>query len=181
MSLKLNPNYSYEYNKILNPKLNEDEQIKNFASLLSDKERFLDPLIELEKNLKTIFEEFGFPLVNKEFYIVRAELFKSFSLPITVEYSLIPEEMHLFLLKELLKSNLTQRFPDDLTQEQYLNAFVKHIVESYDFGSLNLKKVYLNIEAQAQEKFENYSPLSLDFKEKSFNDYLEELYVKMFS
>ena len=37
--IKLVPILSYDYNKILNPKLNEKSHLSNFASLISDKDR----------------------------------------------------------------------------------------------------------------------------------------------
>ena len=52
--MKLIPKYSYEFNQILNKDYNEDDQIKNFASLLSDKDRFLiliPKILELKKIL----------------------------------------------------------------------------------------------------------------------------------
>jgi len=36
--MELIPNYSYEFNIVLNEEFNEDDQVKNFASLISDKD-----------------------------------------------------------------------------------------------------------------------------------------------
>jgi len=102
MNMKLIPNYSYEFNVILNETYNENDQIKNFVSLLSDKDRFLILMPLLEKNEQFIAKKLGFTMpITVDFYIVRAEKFKSFSMPITIEYSILPEEMILFLFKEI--------------------------------------------------------------------------------
>ena len=138
--MKLNPKYSYEYNQVLNPTFNEAELIKNFASLLSDKDRFLALLPELEKKTQFMEEHLGFTLKsNIDFYVTRAEVFKSFSEPITIEYSILPEEMILYLLKEILKVSITTRFPDELIREQFINGYIDFLAINIDF-SLSLVK-----------------------------------------
>jgi len=175
--MKLNPNYSYEFNCILNENYNENDQIKNFASLITDKDRFLAILPFLEKNVELIQKTLGFNLNNLyNFYIVRSEKFKSFSLPISIEYSIFPEEMLLFLLKEILKVSINLRFPDEMIRDQYINSFIEYIIENGDFGNLDLIKYIKNLNEESKNLFENYESKKLDFKQKTLKQHLENLY-----
>ena len=175
--MKVNPKYSYEFNCILNENFKETEQIKNFASLISDKDRFLSMLPFIEKNSKLIEEKSGFKLPKEiDFYIVRAEKFKSFSEPITIEYSLLPEEMIAFLLKEIVKTYSTTRFTDEITREKYINSFIDYIIINGDFGNLNLIKFGKNLHEESKSKYENYEYLKLDFDKKTLKRQIEELY-----
>lgn len=175
--MKLIPKYSYEFNAVLNGSFDEGEQIKNFASLISDKDRFLDLVKVLEKNLEFISKCLGFELPEKiEFYVVRAEKFKSFSEPITIEYSLLPEEMVVFLIKEIAKVATTIRFYDEKTREEYINAFVDYIILNGDFGKNDLVKFSKNIHDLSSDIFEGYEFREIDFKKKSMKKILEEMY-----
>ncbi len=174
--MKLIPNYSYEYNKILNENYSEEEQIKNFASLLSDKDRFLALLPEIEKNSKLIEEKLGFKLREEyEFFVVRGEKFKSFSEPVTVEYSILPEEMILFLLKEILKVSITTRFPDEILREEYVNSLIDYISINGDF-SCDLIKYTKNIHDESKRLYERYHLKQLDFTNSNLNQLLEKYY-----
>ena len=175
--MKLIPKYSYEFNCILNPDFNEVEQVKNFASLISDKDRFLILLSLIEENRKLIEERLDYNLPeNVEFYIVRAERFKSFSEPITIEYSLLPEEMLLFLLKEILKLTITDRFPDELIREQYINSFVDYICVNGNFQGYDFVKFGVNLHDESKNLHSNYEFKDIDFKDKTMKQHLEELY-----
>ncbi len=123
------PKYSYEYNCILNRGFSEKEQIRNFASLITDKDRFFILLKELEDKLDILEKYLGFKLPKEiEFYVVRAELFESFSEPITIEYSLIPEEMVIRLVKEVLKTYCPIRFPSEEIRDKIISQFLSYIL-----------------------------------------------------
>lgn len=175
--MKLIPNYSYEFNCILNGGLSEDEQIKNFASLLTDKDRFLSILPILEKNLPKIEGVLGYKLVEKfDFFVVRAEKFKSFSLPITIEYSIYPEEMLLYLLKEIIKVSITDRFPDDYLRDKYINSFIDYLVLNLDWDNLLLTGYAQNIHDLDSKKYDNYEILTEDFSKSKMVNFIEKLF-----
>ncbi len=170
---KINPIYSFEFNRVLNPKLTEIEQIQNFASIISDKDRFESILPILNKK-KEIIEKFsGFTLnENYDVYIVRCEIFNSFSLPITVDYSIDHYEILIFTLKEILKQSIQIRFPNELIREQYINAFIEFTFKNDEkmLNSLStIHKASKNIEQQ-------YEKISIDFESKTLKEYIEELY-----
>jgi len=175
--MKLKPNYSYEFNCILNSELSENEQIKNFASLLSDKDRFLPLVNFIENNSKLIEDKLGYKLKSEiEFFVVRAEKFKSFSSPITIEYSILPEDMLVHLLKELIKISIEDRFPDTKSQEEYVNSFIDYLLINGDFGNLNLVKFGKNLHDESKEKLKNYEFKDIDFDKKTMCDYLYSFY-----
>ncbi len=175
--MKLIPKYSYEYNQMLNPTFNETEQIKNFASLLSDKDRFLPLLPELETHKEFLEETLGYQLPEQlDIFVVRAELFKSFSEPITIEYSILPEEMILFTLKEVLKISITTRFPDEITREQFINAYIDFFTIERNF-SLDLIKFTKNLHEESQKKFSAYELKEMSFsKDATLKQQLEKYY-----
>lgn len=175
--MKVIAKYSYEFNQILNPQLNETQQIQNFASLISDKDRFLSLLKLIENNTQLIEERSGFDLKEEiEFYIVRAEKFKSFSEPITIEYSILPEEMLIFLLKEIIKTNVEVRFFDEETREQYLNSFVEYIAINGEFNNLDLVKFGKNLHDESKRLYPNYEFKDIDFNQKTLREYIEDMY-----
>ncbi|MDA3855850.1 MAG: hypothetical protein PF569_06310 [Candidatus Woesearchaeota archaeon] len=175
--MKLVPKYSYEYNVVLNETYNASEQIKNFASTLSDKDRFLPHLDLIEKNSELIEEKLGFKLKDAiEFYVVRCEKFKSFSEPITIEYSILPEEMLLFLLKEIIKTSVLVRFTTEEIREQYINSFVEHIAIAGDFGKLELVKFGKNLHDESKKNYPSYEFKDIDFSNKTLKEYTEELF-----
>ena len=175
--MKLIPRYSYEFNKILNDNFNEKDHIQNFASLISDKERFFGLVPLIGKNEKLIEEKLGYKLPeNLMFYVVRAEKFKSFSEPITIEYSLMPEEMILFLLKEILKNTVTDRFPDDLVREQYINSFIDYIVVNGDWGDYDFVRFLRLIHNESERMYKSYQYLEMDFENKTMKDFIYEYY-----
>lgn len=175
--MKLNPKYSYEYNQILNPTFNEMEQIKNFASLLSDKDRFLPLLPELETHKSYLEETLGYVLPETlDIFIVRAEQFKSFSEPITVEYSILPEEMILYTLKELLKITITTRFPDEKVREEFINAYIDFFVVENPF-SLDLVKQTKSLHEESQKNYPSYEFREMTFsKDATLKQQLEKYY-----
>lgn len=175
--MKLTPRYSYEFNCILNPQFEEIDQIKNFASTISDKDRFLVLLPLLEKNFKLIEENLGFKLKeNYDFYIVRAEKFKSFSEPIVIEYSLLPEEMLLFLLKEILKVSIEIRFTDEKTRESYINSFIDFVCINGEFDNLDLVKFGKNLHNESKRLHPDYEFCDIDYSNKNMKELLEDLY-----
>lgn len=175
--MKLNPKYSYEFNCVLNEGFDEMEQIKNFASTLSDKDRFLILLPLIEKNSKLMEEKLGFELPEIiDFYVVRAEKFKSFSEPIVVEYSLLPQEMILFLLKEVLKTVVTIRFPDEVVRDQYINSFIDYLAINGDWGQEEMVKYTKNIHEESQKLYPEYELISVDFENKIMKDYATSLF-----
>ena len=193
--MKINPWYSYEYNVVLNTGVLEtdDEQIKNFASLLSDKDRFLEYLPLIEKNSKLIEERLGFKLKKEyDFYVVRAEKFKSFSDPITIEYSVLPEEMIIFLIKEIVKMTIEGRFLDDVSKEQYVNVFVEYILVNGNFekeskegkslgGSLSetFVKFGKNLHDESKRLDDSYEFKEMDFSKLTMADHMEKMYSEM--
>jgi hypothetical protein len=176
--IKLTPQYSYDYNKILNEQYtSEDDQIKNFSSLISDKDRFLIFLPLIEHNRELIEKTLDYKLLeNIEFYVVRAEKFNSFSLPITIEYSISPEEMFLYLLKEILKVSITDRFPDEETRENAINTFIEHILENGIFGNNNFKDFTKTLHENSKKQFPNYKQTEIDFTNLTMNKHLINLY-----
>lgn len=177
MKIKLNPNYSYEFNVILNENFKEHQQVQNYVSLLSDKDRFLMLIPYLEKNSEFISKKLGFELSEDiDFYVVRGEKFKSFSMPITIEYSILPEEMILFLLKEILKTSITIRFPDEIVREQYINSFIDYICVNGDFGKVDLVKFGKNLHDESKRLFPIYEFKDLDFSTKTMKEHLDEMY-----
>lgn len=176
--MKLIPNYSYEFNCILNENYSEEDNIKNFASLLSDKDRFLILLSELENNKSFIEEKLGFKLKEEyNFFVVRAEKFKSFSEPITIEYSLLPEEMLLFLFKEILKVSITVRFPDEIVREEIINFFIDYILINGNW-SKDFIKFSKNLHDYSQEKYASYQYdiEKYDFENMTLKSLLDKLY-----
>jgi len=176
--VQLIPNYSYEFNLILNENLNETQQIQNYASLLSDKDRFIQFLPLLEKNQKLIEKISGYKLEESyEFFIVRAEKFKSFSLPITIEYSLCPEEMILFLLKEITKQVCgNDRFPDEETREQYINSFIEYITINGDFGEHDFVKFGKNLHEESSRIYPSYEFKDIDYSKKTLKEHISTLF-----
>jgi hypothetical protein len=175
--MKLNPKYSYEYNCTLNPQFNQKQQIENFASLISDKNRFLPLIPQLEKNSNLIESTLGYKIKSEiNFYIVRSERFKSFSEPITIEYSILPEEMILYLLKEIIKTSITDRFFDETQREQYLNSFCGHIAINGDFRKLDLIKFTKNLHEHSKLFLKEYEFKDIDFTKKTMKQHIEELY-----
>jgi len=176
--MKLNPKYSYEFNQILNVNFNENEQIKNFASLLTDKDRFLPLLLIVEKNHKFLEEKLGYKIAKElDFFVVRCEKFKSFSEPVTIEYSILPEEMLLFLLKEILKISITDRFTDEVTREIYINSFIEFFIKEQKLQNFKLDKFLINLHNESFKLYKNYKKEKIDFSSKTMKNYLEELYV----
>ena len=175
--MEIKPNYSYEFNCILNPEYNDDEQIKNFASLISDKDRFL-PLVKLiEHNSKLIEKCLGYELKPLyDFFVVRCEKFKSFSLPITIEYSILPEEMIVYLLKEIIKISIEDRFVDTMSQEKYVNCFVDYLLINGDWKGAELIKFSKNLHEDALKKHPKYEFEELDFSKKTMRDYVYSFY-----
>jgi phosphate starvation-inducible protein PhoH len=172
--MKLIPKYSYEFNQVLNEGFNETEQVKNFASLITDKDRFLAMMQSLEKNVKLMESTLGHKLPKEiEFYVVRAEKFKSFSEPIVIEYSILPEEMLMFLIKEIVKTSVEGRFMDEVMREQYVNSFVSHIVINGDFKGIDFVKYANNLHEESKKLHSNYSFKDIDFKKKTMKEHIE--------
>jgi len=177
--MKLKPNYSLDYNEILNPTLSNKEQLTNFASLISDKDRFLSIIPFIEKNSKLICEKLGTQLPSEiEFYVVRAEKFKSFSSPITIEYSILPEEMLVYLLKEIIKKYAPTIFPDYVTRERYVNSLVDYIIINGEFRKLNLVKYSKNLHDESKKKYDEYQLEDIDFSKTTLKKHIENLYEK---
>jgi hypothetical protein len=175
--MKLHPKYSYEFNCVLNDQFTENQQIQNFASLISDKERFLALLPLIKPNEELIEQHLGYSLPDEViFYVVRAEKFKSFSEPITIEYSILPEEMLLFLLKEIIKTAINTRFPDEKTQEEYLNSFIDFIIINGEWDQVKLIKFTKNLHDNGYELFEGYQYQEIDFKQKTMKEHIEEMF-----
>ncbi len=175
--MKLDPQYSYEYNQILNPEFNEDELIKNFASLLSDKDRFFALLHLLGENSKFIEERLGYSLSDEvEFYVVRAEKFKSFSKPITIEYSICPEEMIMYLMKEILKISITDRFPNEVVREQFINSFLDYVAINGSWRDIDLVKFGKDLHDYSKEVYSNYEFRDFDFSKMTLNEHLMKYY-----
>lgn len=153
------------------------EQIKNFASLISDKDRFLALLPIIEKNKEFLEKNLGFTIKDEiEFYIIRAEKFKSFSEPITIEYSILPEEMLLFLLKEIVKISCEIRFPDEIIREQYVNSFVDFFCINAETENRDLIKFGQNLHAESIRLYSQYEMKDIDFSGKTLKLYLEEMF-----
>ena len=178
--VKLIPKYSYEYNVILNSDFDENENIKNFASLISDKDRFL-PLVKLiENNSDLIEDRLGMKLKEEiEFYIVRCEKFKSFSDPITIEYSVYPEEIIIFLLKEIIKISIDMRFPDDVSRENSVNNLARYIIKNGSFEGNNFEEYLKNLYDESKRLFLEYEFLEIDFSKLTMKDHIEKLYEEM--
>ncbi len=175
--MKLNPKYSFEYNAILNPELDVTQLIENFASLISDKDRFLSLVKLIEYNSDFIEKTLGCKLPGKiDFYIVRTEKFKSFSEPVTIEYSILPEEMLLYLFKEVVKVCINARFPDEKTREEYVNAFVDYVLVNGDFGKKDFVKYGKNLHEYSKENYDDYEYKDIDFCHKSLKRLIEEMY-----
>jgi hypothetical protein len=156
------------------------DQIKNFSSLISDKDRFLIFLPLIEHNRQLIEKVLDYKLIeNVEFYVVRAEKFNSFSLPITIEYSISPEEMFLYLLKEVLKVSITDRFPDDESRENAINTVIEHIIKNGIFGKANFKDFTNLLHENSQKQFKDYKKEEIDFKNKTMKEHLIYLHDNM--
>ena len=175
--MRLEPKFSYEFNCVLNPDFSEDEQIKNFASIISDKDRFLVLLPYFERNKDFIEKRLGFQLPQGlEFYVVRCEKLKSFSEPVTIEYSINPQEMFLFLFKEILKVAINIRFPDEVTREKYINSFISYVCVSCDFDSQNFEEFEDVVHNESKKLYPDYEDFKIDFSTKTMREYLEDMY-----
>ena len=175
--MKLVPKYSYEFNCVLNPDFSEDEQIKNFASIISDKDRFLVLLPYFERNKDFIEERLGFQLPQiLEFYVVRCEKFKSFSEPVTIDYNVNPQEMFLFLFKEILKITINIRFPDEVTREKYVNSFIGYVCVSCDFDSQRFEEYENVLHNESKRLYPDYENSEIEFSTKTMKEYLEDMY-----
>ena len=181
MTIKITPQYSYDYNKILNEQYTDEmDQVKNFSSLISDKDRFLVFIPLIEHNKEFIEKILDYKLIeNVEFYVVRAEKFNSFSLPITIEYSISPEEMFLYLLKEILKVSITDRFPCDETRENAINTVIEHIIENGIFGNNNFKDFTETLHENSLKQFPKYKKEEIDYKEQTMKKHLIHLHDNM--
>ena len=178
--MKLEAKYSYEFNCVLNDRLNEKDQISNFASLLSDKDRFLSFVPLLTQNREFLKKKLGFPLLEYvEFFIVRCEKFKSFSEPVTIEYSILCEEMLLFLLKEIIKVSCPLRFPDEQMREEFINAFIDFCAINGDWSKVSLIKFTKNLHEESSRNYPSYSLKQIDFSNKTLKEYLEEEYKNL--
>ena len=179
--MNLNPIYSYEFNQILNNEYDEIQNVKNFTSLITDKDRFLPLLLIIKKNKNFLEEKLGYKIKEEvDFFVVRAEKFKSFSQPITIEYSIIPEEMLLFLLKEIIKSTITDRFPDEIIREQYVNNFIEFFIIENKLQNFKLNEFTQNLHNESSKLFEKYIKIKIDFSNKTIKEYLEEIYLNEF-
>ena len=131
----------------------------------------------MEKNLKLIEEKLGYKLKKEiEFYVVRCERFKSFSEPISVEYSILPEEMVLYLIREIAKTSITDRFFDIVQQEQFVNSFAEFIAVNGDFDDVDLVKFGANLHENSKLLNPDYEFCDIDFSKKTMKDKIEELY-----
>jgi hypothetical protein len=175
--MKLIPKYSFEYNCILNKNFTEQMQIENYASLLTDKDRFLPMLKYLENNSKLIEEKLGYTLKKEiDFYIVRAEKFKSFSEPITIEYSILTQEMLLFLLKEIIKTSIQDKFLDEISREICINNFCEYIVINGNFNNLDLIKFTKNLHDYSKIIYPDYEYTKIEFDNQTIKEYIESTY-----
>ncbi|MFW6286257.1 MAG: hypothetical protein ACOC16_04000 [Nanoarchaeota archaeon] len=175
--MKLTPKYSFEYNCILNQHFTQKMQIENYASLISDKDRFLPMLKYLENNSKLIEKKLGYTLKNEiEFYIVRAEKFKSFSEPITIEYSILTQEMLLFLLKEIAKTSIQDRFLDEISREVCINNFCEYIITNGKFNNLGIIKFTKNLHDYSKQLYPDYKYIKINFQNKTIKQYIESTY-----
>lgn len=174
--MKLVPKYSYEFNWALNETLSESGHIQNFASLLSDKERFFGVLGQFMANEELLEKRLGYKLPERvEFFVVRAEKFKSFSEPITIEYSIAPEEMAMFLLKEIVKTVAVDRFPDEVTREQVINAFLIHLFLEGKWES-NFKAHYASLHNESERMYPRYQYKDIDFSKTTLKEVIFSLY-----
>ena len=178
--MELIPIYSYEFNKVLNEKFSDKENIQNYTSILTDKDRFENMINLILKNKNLIEKKLGFKLLKKvEFYIVRCEKFKSFSKPITIEYSILPEEMILYLLKEVLKNSIEIRFLDEVFREEVLNSFITYIIINGDFEKYDFVKYLKSLHDYSKQNYNDYSfenSQKYDFDKKTLKKYLEMSY-----
>ncbi len=180
--MKLKPIYSYEFNSILNELFSENENLINYTSIITDKDRFEAIVPLIEKNKSIIEKTLGYKLNSEiNFYIVRAEKFKSFSLPITIEYSILPEEMAIFLLKEIVKTTITDRFIDEVQREEHINSAITHILINGDFGKIDLIKFIKNLHNNSRENFKGYKfkkSENIKFFDETVKEKIKQLYSK---
>jgi hypothetical protein len=178
--MKVNPIYSYEFNSVLNNELTDKEQLQNYVSITSDCDRFEFLIQYIEKNQKLIEKKLGWklnPVIN--FFVVRCEKFKSFSTPITIEYSVIPEEMFLYLLKEILKVHCKIRFISEVDREQAVNSVITYLVLKGDYGNVNFIKQIKSLHIYSKEKFFDYSfekSEAYNFEDNSLKEILEKMH-----
>ena len=172
--------YSYDFNKVLNDTLDEKQNIQNYTSILTDKDRFESLIDSIKKNKPLIEKKLSFKLLKKfEVYIVRCEKFKSFSKPISIEYSIIPEEMLLYLLKEIIKNSINIRFLNEVQREEALNSFLTYILINGDFGKKDFIKYLKSLHDYSKEIYKEYSfenTQKIDFNKITLKKYLEDLY-----
>jgi len=167
--------YSYEFNSILNPELNETEQIKNFASLITDRDRFFLLLKDVEENLEKLETYLGYKLSEKLIiYIVRAEKFDSFSEPITIEYKVETELMIINLLKEIVKTTIPVRFPDEEYRNFLINIFIEYFFKSINKENYNkyIQKI-LNKDNISEEDLRKFN-----FSKKTFLEVVKNFYIE---
>ncbi|MCA9487180.1 hypothetical protein H6501_03930 [Candidatus Woesearchaeota archaeon] len=174
--MRLQPKYSFEFLSALSPESSETQNVQTFASLLSDKDRFLALLPKLDARLEHIEEKLAYPLYNTyDFYIVRDMNRASFSEPITIEYSIFPEEMILFLLKEVLKVSITDRFIDEEEREQTLLSFITYLVQTR-LSELKLDGYLETLYTEAKKHFPNIQEKEFNFEEKTLKEIIQEKY-----
>lgn len=171
--MKLVPKYSYEFNWALNHTFDDKSQIQNFSSLLTDKERFFGLVPAISLNEELLEKLLGYDLPERlEFYVVRAEKFKSFSEPVTIEYSLVPEEMVLFLLKEIIKISATDRFVTEVQREEVVNAFILHLGDIGNWGPFDFDKLAPALHNESERMYPDYSYKDIDFSKKTLKEYI---------
>ena len=128
--------YPFELNYELNSELSEQEQISNYTSLLSDRERYENLLLKISSQKKLFEELVGLEFKNSEqIFVIRAEKFISTPTPLIIEYQLHPEKMVLVTLKEMIKNTLAKfqiRCIDEVQQEELLCACVLKIAKELD-------------------------------------------------
>ena len=171
--------YSYEFNLILNKQLTEKQQLENYSSLILDKDRFLMLTSFLSKNCAFIEKTCGFKFPKViEFYVVRAEQFKSFSKPITIEYSICPEEMLLYLISEIIKVYCPIRFSCEQSRSELINTYIDFLTINGNWGKYKLVKFSKNLHEEAIKIFPTYSLKEVDFFKTNLKEKIEKEYKK---
>ncbi|MFP4401900.1 MAG: hypothetical protein ACLFPL_01595 [Candidatus Nanoarchaeia archaeon] len=134
--IKFNYYYPYELNEALNSQFSNHEQVSNYTSLLTDRERFENLLNKVSTQKQFLDSLIGLELQREQdVYVIRAELFQCCPTPLIIEYDIHPEVMVLYVIKEMIKNTLAVysiRCIDEVQQEELLNATLLRFFEIVD-------------------------------------------------
>ena len=185
--------YPFELNEVLNSTFSSQENISNFTSLLSDKNRFEHLVSIVASNIEILEELIGFEINLKlDIYVIRAELFKSTPEPLLIEYDSVPELMILHLCKEIIKKVLSInqiRCIDEIEQLKSICATLCSFSKEMDLKTKTSLFKHCNTIFMYEKKILEkkgfkcsieYDDLEIISKQHTLSKYIEKSYEQLY-